>query len=345
MEQLLNTLFLMTEGAYLHVEGDGFRIEMPDKTFHRLPQVAIGGVAIVGNIMVSPQALGRCAQEGRTITFFDRNGRFLARVEGAVSGNILLRRAQHQAFEDLRVRSDLARSFIAGKLQNARTLLLRSARDAKENKDATRLRDAADEHAFGLKRCEQASDLETLMGVEGTAAAAYFSALPAMLRSDRDQWGFQGRNRRPPRDPVNALLSYLYSILTHDVRSALEGVGLDPQLGFLHSLRPGRPALALDMMEELRPVFADRLVMRLINLKQIQPKHFTTRSGGAVVLSDDARKATIVAYQDYKKETKVKHPATQRNVSLGLIPHLQARLLARVLRGEGEGYMPFLMRG
>ncbi len=341
MESLLNALFLMTEGAYLHVELDGFKVELPDQPPRRLPRINVGSVLIFGNIMVSPQAMARCAKEGRTITFFNPYGRFLARVEGEVSGNVLLRRDQHLALSEPERTLDLARSMVAGKLQNARTLLLRNARDADEE-SAPVIREAAKEHEIALHQAAKAAALDTLRGIEGTAAAACFHALPFMIRSEREQWGFSGRNRRPPRDPVNALLSFLYAMLTHDCRSALEGVGLDPQVGYLHALRPGRPALALDLMEEFRPALVDRLVLKLVNRKQVALKDFTTRHGGAVQMSDKLRKTILTEYQEAKRQT-VSHQATGRKVALGLVPHLQARLLARTLRGEGPGYLPHLM--
>ncbi|MBS1262692.1 MAG: CRISPR-associated endonuclease Cas1 [Calditrichaeota bacterium] len=341
METALNTLFLMTEGSYLHVELEGFKVELPEKAPRRLPRHNIGSVLVFGSVMVSPQTMGRCAEEGRTITFFDRIGRFLARVEGPVSGNVLLRRAQHEALSSAETTLNLARSFVAGKLRNARAVLLRNARDADAD-DAVALRDAALEHKHALDDLGRCEEVDEARGVEGTAAAAYFNTFPHMIRSDRDTWGFRTRTRRPPRDPVNALLSFLYAVLTHDCRSALEGVGLDPQVGYLHALRPGRPALALDLMEEFRPLMVDRLVLRLVNRGQVRHRHFTRRKGGAVLMDDDTRKAVLAAYQEMKRQP-VEHAVTGRKLPLGLVPHLQARILARTLRGEGPGYVPHLI--
>lgn len=342
MHEAFNTLFLTIDGAYLHVEGEGFKIDLPDGSFRRLPRINVWSVAIFGNIMISPQAMGRCAKEGRGISFFDMRGRFLARVEGETTGNVLLRRAQHHGLDDPVRRLQPARAFVAGKLQNSRHMLLRSARNATGN-DVGALRFAARDHADALGELEHASDIDTLLGIEGNAARSYFAVFASMIRNDRGEWSFSGRNRRPPLDPVNALLSFLYAILTHDVRSALEGVGLDPQVGYLHALRPGRPALALDLMEELRPL-VDRFVLRRVNLGQVQPRDFTTRSGGAVELKDAPRKQLLVAWQTFKTETQLAHPLTGKKYPFGLLPHLQARVLARELRGEGKGYLPFLLK-
>jgi len=343
VEQILNTLFVTQEGAYLHVDHEALKVEIPEQPPRLLPLLNIGSIVVMGNSMVSPQLMNRCTLEGRTITFLDYNGHFLARVEGEVSGNVLLRQAQYAMLEQPKRALEAAKGFVAGKIRNCRLLLVRGARELSTAENSDLLKQAVEKMSRALSHISKAQHLDDLRGLEGGAAAAYFAALPHLIRQDRDVWKFQGRNRRPPRDPVNAMLSFLYTILTHDVRSALEGVGLDPQAGYLHALRPGRPALALDLMEELRAVFVDRLILARINLGQVKPENFKQRPGGAVEMSEEARKELIAAYQTRKRE-EVVHPLTGRKVALGLIPHLQARVLARFIRGEGQGYVPFLAK-
>ena len=296
-----------------------------------------------GNVLLSPAVLHRCADDGRSVVFLSRNGRFKGRLEGPVSGNVLLRKAQHEASTCADRTLAIARNVVAGKLQNTRQIVLRAAREAKDADDRTALRETEHKLASRVKQLPLVEDLGRLRGFEGEAARQHFSSFSNMIREDRGTFGLTGRNRRPPRDPTNALLSFLYVLLLTDCVAAAEGVGLDPQMGFLHTLRPGRPALGLDLMEELRSVIAERLVLTLINRRQITATHFVVRPGGAVSLTDDGRKEVIVAYQKRKQE-EVPHPVIQRKVPIGLIPHVQARLLARVLRKDMEDYLPFLYR-
>jgi CRISPR-associated protein Cas1 len=343
MEQILNTLFLTQEGSYLHLDHDALKVEIPEQPPRLLPLFNIGSIVVIGNIMVSPQLMSRCAQEGRTITFLDFNGGFLARVEGVISGNVLLRKAQYSLLEQEARKLEISKAFVAGKIRNSRALLMRGARETKESPAADTLRAICDDLEKALLHVQTATNMDYLRGIEGGAAAAYFSAFGHLIRKNRDAWKFQGRTRRPPRDFINAMLSFLYTILTHDVRNALEGVGLDPQAGYLHALRPGRPALALDLMEELRAVFVDRLILARINLGQVTISDFKERAGGAVEMSDEARKELISAYQNRKRE-EVVHTLTGKKVPLGFVPHLQARILARSIRGEGQSYVPYLMK-
>lgn len=343
MHQLLNTLYLTTEGAYLRLDHDTLRVEVERETKLQVPIHHLGGIVCFGDVLVSPAALARCAQDGRFVVFLDRNGRFQARVEGPISGNVLLRCAQHAAMGNAEKTLMIARHVVGGKIQNSRQIVLRAAWDTDNLGDGEALRQTAESLANVLGRVPLAEDLEYLRGLEGEAARKYFATFDRMVREDRPTFTLNGRNRRPPTDPVNALLSFLYALLMNDCVAALESVGLDPQMGFLHALRPGRAALALDLMEELRSVFADRLALTLINRKQVAANQFHARPGGAVHLEDAARKEVIVAYQKRKQE-EITHPVLDQKMPLGLVPHVQARLLARVLRGDLEAYPPFLYR-
>jgi CRISPR-associated protein Cas1 len=343
MHQLLNTLYVTTEGAYLRADHETLRVEVEKETKLQVPFHHIGGVVCFGDVMMSPAAMARCAEDGRFVVLLDRNGRFKARIEGPVSGNVLLRCAQHEAMRDPERTLSIARNLVGGKIQNSRQIVLRGAREADDPTDAQALRNTADALANAVGRIPQCGDLETLRGIEGESARAYFSTFDRMMKEDRNTFRMDGRNRRPPTDPINALMSFLYALILNDCVAAAEGVGLDPQMGLLHALRPGRAALALDLMEELRSVLADRLVLTLINRRQVSAKDFTQRSGGAVQMEDAARKEIIVAYQKRKQE-EITHPVLDQKMPLGLVPHVQARLLARVLRGDLEGYPPFLYR-
>jgi CRISP-associated protein Cas1 len=261
----------------------------------------------------------------------DRNGRFKARIEGPVSGNVLLRCAQHAAMSNPEQTLAIARNIVGGKIQNTRQVVLRGAREADDAADAASLKATAEALGNALGRLPSCEDLDALRGIEGESARAYFGTFDRMVKEDRPTFTLDGRSRRPPRDPVNALLSFLYALL------------MNPQMGFLHALRPGRAALALDLMEELRSILADRLVLTLINRRQVAAKHFQARPGGAVRLEDEARKDVIVAYQKRKQE-EITHPVLDQKMPLGLVPHIQARLLARVLRGDLEAYPPYVHR-
>lgn len=343
MHQLLNTLYITTDGAYLRLDHDTLKIEVDKETKLQVPLHHLGGVVCFGDVLVSPAAMHRCAGDGRFVVLLDRNGRFMARVEGPRSGNVLLRRAQHEASSHAATTVAIARNIVAGKLQNSRQVVLRAAREASTPDDTTALQATGESLAGAILRLGQCEDLEVVRGIEGEAARAYFSTFDRMVREDRETFRLDGRSRRPPLDPTNALLSFLYALVMNDCVSAAEGVGLDPQVGFLHALRPGRAALGLDLMEELRSVLADRLALTLINRRQVTARHFVTRSGGAVHLNDEGRKEVIVAYQKRKQE-EMTHPVLNQKMPIGLIPHVQARLLARVLRGDLEAYPPYLSR-
>jgi CRISPR-associated protein Cas1 len=343
MHQLLNTLYVTTEGAYLRLDHETLKVDVEGVTKLQVPLHHLGGIVCFGNVLVSPFLLHRCAEDGRSVVFLNYHGRFKARVEGPVSGNVLLRRAQHQALADPTKPPLIARHIVAGKIQNARQVILRSAREAEDSSDSAFLDQCADELRDSLARLEKSAGLDDVRGIEGNAARAYFDVFDRMVRANRDDFHMNGRSRRPPLDRMNALLSFLYTLLLGDCVASVEGVGLDPQVGFLHALRPGRPALALDMMEELRAVLADRLALTLINRQQLTAKDFEERTGGAVYLNESGRKTVLVAYQK-RKQDEIQHAVLERQVPFGLVPHVQARLLARFLRGDLPDYPPFLYR-
>ncbi|MBN8475437.1 type I-C CRISPR-associated endonuclease Cas1c [Sulfuritalea sp.] len=339
--QLLNTLYVTLPDSYLHLDNDTLRVEIEHETRLRIPLHHLSSVVCFGHVMVSPILMHRLADEGKSLVLLDGNGRFKARLEGPVSGNVLLRQAQHRRVASADFCLAVAKSCIAGKLKNCRQVLLRGARESGRDDDNTALAAVAEEFARALGRLEHAADLDGVRGIEGDAAKRYFSVLSLIVRADaRVAFTMDGRTRRPPLDRMNALLSFLYSMLMNDLRSAVESVGLDPQLGFLHAVRPGRAALALDLMEEFRPLLADRLALTLINRRQINADDFVERPGGATVLKDEARKAVVTAYQERKQED-VTHPLLESTVGFGLTSFVQARLLARFVRGDAEIYLPF----
>lgn len=341
---LLNTLYVMTGGSYLHLDNDTVRIEVEHDTRLRVPLHHLGGVVCFGDVLMSPALVGRCAEDGICVTLLDRNGRFRARVEGPISGNILLRKAQFEIAYDPEQTLAIARNIVAGKLRNSRTVLQRGGREAKTDDDRVLLNAAVTKFDASLRATVIVDQIDVLRGIEGEAARTYFSVLNSLIRSDlRNDFAIDGRSRRPPRDRLNALISFLYTLLTHDCRSALESVGLDPQSGFLHVVRPGRPALALDLLEEFRAILADRLALTLINRGQIKADDFRITEGGGVLMENDARRAVSIAWQE-KKQELLTHPLLEKEIPIGLLPQLQARLLARTLRRETQGYLPFLAR-
>lgn len=337
--QLLNTLFVQTQGAYLRLDHDTLCVEADGALLLRVPLHHLGGLVLFGNVLISPFLLHRCARDRRQVVWYSVYGRYQARLHGAVSGNVLLRRAQHEALCDPARTLALAAAFVRGKVRNTRQVLLRAAREAE--RVPARVRRALGTMDWALEALDDAGDVDIVRGIEGQAAAEYFRAFPGLLR--QPDFTFEERSKRPPRDPVNALLSFVYTLVKSDCEAALEGVGLDPQIGFLHTLRPGRPALALDLMEEFRAWWADRLVLTLINRRQLQPGDFETQPGGAVLLTERGRKEVLTAYQKRKQED-VRHPLFTEPVPVGLLPYVQARLLARHLRGDLSRYPAFAPR-
>jgi CRISPR-associated protein Cas1 len=343
MKKLLNTVYVTTEGASLKKDGENLVAMLDGAEKARVPLHMLASVVAFGPIFVSPGLIQACAGAGITIALLDRVGRFQARIEGPVSGNVLLRRAQYRCSDKP---ESFVRGFLIGKIANQRTVLQRALRDRADMDSTSRTAiDAVVERLGSILRrvALGQDDLDTLRGFEGEAANLYFSVFDRLIASDDPFLRFAGRSRRPPLDAVNGLLSFLYTLLTHECRSAAETVGLDPAVGFLHRDRPGRPSLALDLMEELRPVFADRLALALINRKQIQAVDFEARDGGAVFLNERGRKTVLSAWQERKK-TERRHEFLDEPAPFGLIPYLQALLLARHLRGDLDAYPPWFWK-
>lgn len=343
MKHLLNTLYVTTQGAYLAREGETVLVRVDGETRLQVPIHTLGGIVCFGQVSCSPPLMGLCAERNVGVSFLSQNGRFWARVEGPVSGNVLLRREQYRRADDPEASAGLARAMVIAKIANCRTVLLRAARERPEGEGAPELADAADHLAHQLRSLEEPVSLETVRGKEGDAARMYFSVFDHLITAQKEHFFFRGRSRRPPLDNVNALLSFLYTLLVHDVRSALEGVGLDPAVGYLHRDRPGRPGLALDMMEELRPFLADRLALSLVNRQQVKSEGFRRTETGAVLMNDETRKEVLVSYQKRKQE-EIQHPFLGEKVAIGLVPHCQALLMVRCLRGNLDGYPPFIWK-
>ncbi len=341
--QLLNTLYVTTPDTYLRLDNDTLRVEVEQETKLRVPLHHLSAVVCFGHTGLSAPLMHRLAEEGIALVLLDDNGRFKARLEGAVTGNVLLRQAQFARVADSAFTLDMARACVAGKIKNTRQVLQRGAREAKLEDEAKALTRGADDLAASLRALPDAASLDVLRGIEGEAARQYFAGLNLLVRADqRAAFQMDGRTRRPPRDRFNAVLSFLYAMWMNDCRSALEAAGLDPQAGFLHALRPGRAALALDLMEEFRP-WADRLALTLINRNQLEADDFVLREGGGVSLEPDARKAVVVAYQERKRD-EINHPLLAQAVPLGLLPLVQARLMARAVREDGAPYVPFVAK-
>ena len=341
MKRHLNTLFVQTQGAYLKKDGEAVAVRIDDATALRVPLHQLDGIATFGRVSASPFLHGACAEAGVSFSMLSRNGRFLAAVNGFTSGNVLLRREQYRVADDSARSLVIARPVVAAKIANLRTVLLRAARDGGDRGAPAKA--AAKRMADDARRAMNAADLDQLRGIEGETAATYFGAFDAMVSAGRDAFRFEKRSRRPPTNACNALLSFLYTLLAHDLRSACESAGLDPQSGFLHRNRPGRPSLALDLMEPLRPVLADRLALSLINRQQVKPGGFIATESGAVTMTEPTRKAVLTAWQERKKD-EITHPFLNEKVSFGLIPHLEARLLARTLRGDHDLFPAFIYR-
>ncbi|MBW2643513.1 MAG: type I-C CRISPR-associated endonuclease Cas1 [Deltaproteobacteria bacterium] len=343
MKKHLNTLFVTTQGAYLAKEGETVVVKVERAVRLRLPIHTLGGIVCFGNIMCSPFLMGFCAERDVAISFLSEYGRFLARVQGPVSGNVLLRREQYRRADDMDVSANVAKALVIGKLANCRTVLQRALRDHPDKINKEEVQRASQQINSFLIDLQSDLPLNVIRGLEGKAAQTYFSVFDNLISSQKKDFYFHGRNRRPPLDNVNCLLSFLYTILMHDVRSAIESVGLDSAVGFLHRDRPGRPGLALDLMEEFRPFLADRLTLSLINLGQAKNKGFQKKESGAVLMDDEMRKTLLVAYQK-RKQDEIFHPFLEEKVSIGMLFHVQALLLARYLRGDLDGYPPFIWK-
>jgi CRISPR-associated protein Cas1 len=343
MKKYLNTLFVTTQGAYLAKEGECVLIKVEREDRLRLPIHTLDGIVCFGNVTCSPFLMGFCAERDVTVSFLTEHGRFLARVQGPVSGNVLLRRQQYRNADDPSFSSAMAKFFVTGKVYNCRTVILRALRDHTDKVDEKALGDVAERLSSILMHLQQDMALDCARGFEGEAAKIYFRVFDQLITNQKADFFFRERSRRPPLDRMNCLLSFLYTLILHDARSALESVGLDPAVGFLHRDRPGRPGLALDIMEEFRPFLADRLVLSLVNLGQLKAKGFKITETGAVLMDDDTRKTVLKAYQKRKQE-EIMHPFLNEKMEIGLLFYAQALLLARFLRGDLDGYPPFLWK-
>ncbi len=342
MKKHLNTLFVTTQGAYLAKDGETVAVRIDGETALRVPLHTLGAIVCFGNVGCSPFLMGFCGERGVGLSFLSEQGRFLCRVQGPVSGNVLLRREQYRRADDAEFSAAVATACVLGKIANSRTVLQRALRDHAGKIEPQPMQEAINRLGAAIRRLQTGLPLDAVRGVEGDAARVYFNAFDYLLFRDKEHFFMRQRCRRPPLDRINCLLSFLYTLVLGDVRSALEAVGLDPAVGYLHRDRPGRAGLALDLMEEFRPM-ADRLAISLVNLGQLQRQNFVLSDSGAVRMSDDARKTLLVAYQKRKQE-EMFHPFVEETMTLGLFFHMQALLFARYLRGELDGYPPVIWK-
>lgn len=346
VKRMLNTLYVTSEDAWLRKDGANLVVEVGGEERGRAPLHMLDGVVAFSRPGASPALMAACTEAGVTISFVTPNGRFEARVEGARTGNVLLRRAQFRAVDDERFLCPVVRGIVAAKAANQRTVIRRALRDYGESMPEdfrASLMEAERRLSDVARRVLATNDVDSLRGLEGEAALVYFGVFDCFIRVDGPDFRFRGRSRRPPLDRINALLSFLYAMLGHDCRSALEAHGLDPQVGFLHRDRPGRASLALDLMEELRPILADRLALSLINRRQLSADDFVLEEAGGVRLKDEARKQVLIAWQERKRD-ELRHPFIGETIPLGLIAYVQAQLLARHLRGDIDGYPAFVWK-
>lgn len=343
MKRLLNTLYVTTQGAYLHREGMSVTVSVDGEVRLRVPIHTLQSIVCFGRVSLSPPLMGLCAEHQVATSFLSYSGRFLARVEGPVSGNVLLRREQYRRADSPEESAKIAQALVIAKINNSRVVLQRALRSHAQERADGKLAGVVDHLAYLLKRLGAPQPLDTVRGIEGEAAQKYFEIFDRLITAQKDDFFFRERSRRPPLDSMNALLSFLYTMLTHDVTSALESVGLDPAVGFLHRDRPGRPGLALDIMEEFRPYFADRLALSLVNLKQVSGQGFEKTETGAVLMDEYTRKSVIAVYQNRKQEG-IMHPFLREKIAVGLLPYSQALLLSRYLRGDIDGYPPFIWK-
>ena len=344
MKHIRNTLYMTLEGAYLHKEGESITVRKNREKITQFPIHAIGEIVCYGfDIGISPQLTEHCAHESVTVTYLNGNGKFLARMTGPIQGNVLLRRAQYRIADEFEKSLNISKCIVVAKIQNQRNTLLRFLRNHSDSKNVVELQNSLVRMENSIIMARQTLSVDSLRGIEGEAAEAYFSVFDSMILVPEEEFRFRTRSRRPPLDRVNALLSFVYAILALDMRSALESVGLDPYVGFLHVERPGRPSLALDLMEEFRSTYADRLVLSLVNLKQVNKAGFNIKPSMEVEMTDDTRKVVLAAMQKRKHET-IQHSFLDEELEIGLCFLAQARLLARHIRGDLEFYPAFLWR-
>jgi CRISPR-associated protein Cas1 len=343
VRKILNILYVTAPDSYLSLDGENVVVLVEEKERIRVPLHNLEGIVTFGYTGASPAFMGQCAKRNIALTFLTQHGRFQARVVGESRGNVVLRREQYR-IADNEVRSlEIARNCIIGKIHNARSVINRATRDHGERIDIDRFQLVSEQLKNGLSLIEKAASLEELRGHEGEAASRYFSVIDGLILQQKEAFYFHTRNKRPPLDNINAMLSFVYTLLAHDVAAALETVGLDAYVGFLHTDRPGRVSLALDMMEELRSIFADRFVISLVNKRVINGNGFEKQENGAVVMKDETRKEILRNWQERKQE-KIKHPFLEESIEWGLVPYVQAMLLARFIRGDLDGYPPFLWK-
>ena len=343
MKKLLNTLYILSEDVYLSLDGENVVANREKEVLARYPLHTLQSIVSFSYAGLSPALMGACVERGVAVALCSPRGKFLARVCGGIDGNVLLRREQYRVADSEEQSCRIAKCMIFGKLYNSRRNIERTRRDHAVRVDESMLLQAASDVKALLPQALAASSLDFLRGLEGNAAKSYFDVLDEMILNGKPTFSFSGRSRRPPLDPVNALLSFAYSILAHDCASALEAAGLDSYVGFLHRDRPGRTSLALDLMEELRPCMADRFVLTLINNRVVNEKDFIRQDSGAVLLTDDGRRKFFSAWQEKKRE-QLKHPYLEEKLQWGMIPYVQAQLLARLLRGDLDEYSPFLWK-
>lgn len=343
MKQLLNAVYVSDPDIYLALKGQNLNLLKDKESLARIPLHNIEAICTYGHQGASPALMGECMKQNISLTFFTSSGRFRGRVTGETNGNVTLRKKQYRLSDNEDASAQIARHMITGKIFNSEQLLKRTIRDHAIRVDVNQVNLIIDRLKESRIALLSSNDLEELRGIEGNAASAYFSVFNQFILQQKDTFIFKGRNRRPPLDPVNALLSFSYSLLASESAAALEGVGLDSYVGFLHRDRPGRTSLALDLMEELRPIIADRFVLKIINRKQINREDFIVKENKAVLLTDDARRKFLQLWQEEKQQT-ITHPFLKEKISWGLIPHVQALLLARYLRGDLDAYPPILIR-
>ncbi len=343
MRHHLNTLFVTSQDAYVSKEGETVLVRVNGDVRMRIPILSLGGIVCFGRVSMSPALMGLCGERGVTVSFLSEHGRFLARVCGPTTGNVLLRRDQYRRTDDEARCLEIVRALVAAKITNSRAVLLRFLRDRPDGSESDAVEAAGGRLVALLRQLESTDTLDGCRGLEGAAARSYFEVFDHLITQQKEAFVFRERSRRPPLDNVNALLSFVYTLLVHDLCGALESVGLDPAVGFLHRDRPGRPGLALDLMEEFRSWFGDRLVLSLVNLKQVTAGDLKMTESGAVHLTEDGRKTVLTAYQK-RKQDEVIHPFLGERSTVGLLPYLQATILARCLRGDLDAYAPFVWK-
>ncbi|MDR1721234.1 MAG: type I-C CRISPR-associated endonuclease Cas1c [Endomicrobium sp.] len=344
MKKLFNTLYISTQGTYVSKERENIVVSVQGKELFRAPIHLISSIICFGNVMCSPFLLGLCAENNVFVSYLTEYGKFIARVQSPISGNVLLRRRQYKCADDESFCLETSKSFLLGKLNNSRTVINRGLRDHGDKiSSSDRLIQVSVSLRKSMDSIIKAGDVDVLRGVEGDAASSYFNVLDDLILKQKEKFFMRERNRRPPKDRVNCLLSFVYTLLVHDITSALEGVGLDPQVGFLHKDRPGRPSLTLDIMEEFRPFIAERLVLTLINLSQIDADGFSESPSGGILMRDESRKIVIDAYRK-RKEEEIFHPFLKESMRVGLLYHAQALIFARFLRGDIDAYPPFIWK-